>query len=198
LLRYLFSVKGKSVLESGCGPGLLALAAAKLGAAEVWATDPRPDTIDALRRNAEKNGVELRTKVGEGFDPVGGRLFDLIIAVPPQLPCPPGAPVSAGAGLDGLKRLEPLARCSPEYLERGGQLLTAVSGFADVKRFETLLNEQFRFRSLPAETIEWRTADLAPGQADYLEQRRAAGQAEFESADGVLRAPLRPYLAMRR
>src|SRR5207247_5246515 len=53
LLKYMFSVRGKAVLEVGCGCGLFAIAAAKLGASEVWATDPSPDAIQSTRINAE-------------------------------------------------------------------------------------------------------------------------------------------------
>jgi 16S rRNA G1207 methylase RsmC len=129
LLKYLFSVRGKSVLDLGCGCGLFAVAAAKLGAAEVWATDPSPAAIDATRRNAEKHGVDVVAKVGELFEAVSDRSFDLIIAV----------------GGD----FQSIVREAPEHLERGGELLTCLDAEGAADRLEALLRERFRFRALP-------------------------------------------------
>ena len=48
---------GQSVLDYGCGSGILAIAAAKLGAARVTGTDVDPQAIEASRANAARNGV---------------------------------------------------------------------------------------------------------------------------------------------
>jgi ribosomal protein L11 methyltransferase len=45
------------VIDYGCGSGILAVAAAKLGAGHVWAVDNDPQALIATRDNAEKNGV---------------------------------------------------------------------------------------------------------------------------------------------
>lgn len=49
----------KEVIDYGCGSGILALAAAKLGAARVTGTDIDPHAMDAARYNAERNGATL-------------------------------------------------------------------------------------------------------------------------------------------
>jgi ribosomal protein L11 methyltransferase len=46
-----------SVIDYGCGSGILAIAAAKLGAAEVWAVDIDPQALQATADNARANGV---------------------------------------------------------------------------------------------------------------------------------------------
>jgi ribosomal protein L11 methyltransferase len=51
---------GKSVLDYGCGSGVLAIAAAKLGAREVFGTDIDPQALDAARANSELNQVSAR------------------------------------------------------------------------------------------------------------------------------------------
>lgn len=51
-------LKGKRVLEVGCGLGLPSLVAAKLGA-HVTATDFHPDVPKFLKRNCELNGVSI-------------------------------------------------------------------------------------------------------------------------------------------
>lgn len=50
-------VEGLSVLDYGCGSGILALAAAKLGASRVEGVDVDPQAIRASRDNARANGV---------------------------------------------------------------------------------------------------------------------------------------------
>jgi ribosomal protein L11 methyltransferase len=48
---------GKSVVDFGCGSGILAIAALKLGARHVVGIDLDPQALDASRDNAERNGV---------------------------------------------------------------------------------------------------------------------------------------------
>jgi ribosomal protein L11 methyltransferase len=45
------------VIDYGCGSGILAVTAAKLGARKVYATDIDPQALIATRSNAENNGV---------------------------------------------------------------------------------------------------------------------------------------------
>lgn len=51
------SVAGKRVIDYGCGSGILAIAAAKLGASGVLAVDIDPQALLATHDNAERNGV---------------------------------------------------------------------------------------------------------------------------------------------
>jgi ribosomal protein L11 methyltransferase len=50
-------VRGKRVLDLGTGSGVLAIAAAKLGAAAVLGVDDDPDAVDAARKNVTLNGL---------------------------------------------------------------------------------------------------------------------------------------------
>ena len=49
--------QGLEVIDYGCGSGILAIAAALLGARHVWAVDHDPQALIATRDNADKNGV---------------------------------------------------------------------------------------------------------------------------------------------
>ncbi|NDJ56140.1 50S ribosomal protein L11 methyltransferase [Enterobacteriaceae bacterium 4M9] len=49
---------GKTVIDFGCGSGILAIAALKLGAARAIGIDIDPQAIQASRDNAQRNGVE--------------------------------------------------------------------------------------------------------------------------------------------
>ncbi|MCA1179964.1 MULTISPECIES: 50S ribosomal protein L11 methyltransferase [unclassified Pantoea] len=53
-------LQGKTVIDFGCGSGILAIAALKLGAAQAIGIDIDPQAIQASRDNAERNGVSDR------------------------------------------------------------------------------------------------------------------------------------------
>ncbi len=55
--------QGETVIDYGCGSGILAIAAALLGARHVVATDIDPQALEATRANAERNGVASRVEV---------------------------------------------------------------------------------------------------------------------------------------
>ena len=54
---------GRTVLDFGCGSGILALAALKLGAARAVGVDNDPQALIATHDNAERNGVDERMNV---------------------------------------------------------------------------------------------------------------------------------------
>jgi ribosomal protein L11 methyltransferase len=58
-LRWLdeHDLAGKMCIDYGCGSGILAVAALKLGAAEVHAVDIDPQALTATRDNAQRNGI---------------------------------------------------------------------------------------------------------------------------------------------
>lgn len=65
-LRYLAAQPphGQLVIDYGCGSGILALAAARLGARHVYAVDNDPQALLATSRNAEQNQVADRISAG--------------------------------------------------------------------------------------------------------------------------------------
>ena len=56
-------LRGAPVLDFGCGSGILALAALKLGAAQAVGVDNDPQALTATHDNAERNGVAARMAV---------------------------------------------------------------------------------------------------------------------------------------
>lgn len=58
---------GESVLDYGCGSGILAIAAAKLGARQVDAVDLDPQALEATEANARANGVAVRVAAPEAL-----------------------------------------------------------------------------------------------------------------------------------
>ena len=68
---------GERVLDYGCGSGVLAIAAAKLGAAQVAAVDIDPQAVSVARENSRANGVNVSGCLPEALPP--GR-YDVIVA----------------------------------------------------------------------------------------------------------------------
>lgn len=68
---------GERVLDYGCGSGILAIAAAKLGASAIDAVDIDPQAVEVTRANARANGVKVAASLPEGLAP--GR-YDLVVA----------------------------------------------------------------------------------------------------------------------
>lgn len=65
------------VLDMGAGSGILAIAAAGLGARRVLAVDNDPDAVAACRANARANAVELTCRLA---DTPPAETFDLVVA----------------------------------------------------------------------------------------------------------------------
>ncbi len=102
------------VLDLGCGSGILAIAAARLGARHVVALDTDSMAVTATVENAAANGVAGLIEVREGTlvaAAPGERQFDIIVA-----------------NISGLT-LERLAPALWSALVRGGLLIT--SGFLE-------------------------------------------------------------------
>lgn len=60
----------KTVADVGCGSGVLAIAAAKLGGKVVMASDLDPISVEITRQNARLNAVDFLTGVAGGFDAI--------------------------------------------------------------------------------------------------------------------------------
>ncbi|HUH40104.1 MAG TPA: 50S ribosomal protein L11 methyltransferase [Castellaniella sp.] len=58
---------GETVLDYGCGSGILAIAASKLGAAHVVAVDIDEQAVLATRQNAEANQVHVHASLPDGL-----------------------------------------------------------------------------------------------------------------------------------
>ena len=77
--------QGDRLLDMGCGSGILSIAARLLGASDIGAADIDPNAVNIARENAEKNGFELTTYVGDvtgdtALDEQIGGGYDIIVA----------------------------------------------------------------------------------------------------------------------
>lgn len=137
-------LEGARVLDVGCGSGILAIAAFKLGAASAFGVDTDPIAVEATLANARRNGLARRLRARVGSLPTGEAHVDIVLA-------------NLIAGL-----LVPLAPLLRDEVRPGGTIL-ASGIFVDR---EAEVREAFEAVGL---TISTRTAD---GDWVALEARR--------------------------
>ncbi|NOZ84729.1 MAG: peptide chain release factor N(5)-glutamine methyltransferase [Deltaproteobacteria bacterium] len=129
------------ILEIGTGAGGVALALAReLPGARMTATDIQAEAIDAAVENASRNKLDGRVEwlVGDLYEPVRGRLFDMIIMNPPYLTTKEihnaqvevrsgDANLTLDGGENGMAVIERLIRGSAESLDHKGGLLVEMA-----------------------------------------------------------------------
>ena len=186
---------GDLVLELGCGSGLLSIAAAKLGAERVTATDLDVNALQAAKMNAVRNGVEDRIdlragswyealKMGPNTAPA--ERFDVILATPPQTPGPePFGPKYGGP--DGTDNLSKILRGAHAFLEPNrGRLWLLTISLANPDEIWRRLHDCFSEVSLVRETDRIFTPGeydaLSQGLFDYLCRLRSEGKSHFAEA----------------
>ena len=117
--RYCLAQVPESMLDMGAGSGLLAIAAAKLGAKDISAVDYDPISVEACGVNAGINHVQIAASLG---DTPPNRSFELVVAN-----------ILAGPLL-GLA--ESLAACTEKHLILSGLLDTQVD--LNIRTYEAL------------------------------------------------------------
>ena len=72
-------LEGRTLLDYGCGSGVLAIAALKLGARAATGMDIDPQAVTATRQNADRNGVGDALSVLASDAEIDGR-YDVVVA----------------------------------------------------------------------------------------------------------------------
>ncbi|POE05541.1 50S ribosomal protein L11 methyltransferase [Pectobacterium odoriferum] len=112
-------LEGKTIIDFGCGSGILAIAALKLGAARAIGIDIDPQAIQASRDNAQRNGVSERLELYLPKDQPTDLSADVVVAN-----------ILAGP----LRELAPLISDLPKaggHLGLSGVLATQADGVAE-------------------------------------------------------------------
>ncbi len=92
-LGHLLDLEPTGLLDVGCGSGVLAIAAARLGFSPVVGVDLDPAAIAIAKDNAEANGVEIEVKLGDAgsleLPPMGVAVLnialDQVVEIGPRL-----------------------------------------------------------------------------------------------------------------
>jgi ribosomal protein L11 methyltransferase len=137
-------VAGVSVLDVGCGSGVLSVAAARLGYGPVVAVDLDPNAVEETRRNAGANAVEVDARVA---DALRGELPSVELAL-------------ANIARQAVEALAPRLRCT--LLVASGYLETdpvVLRGFRHLERrvAETWAADVYEREELSARTRHGRT-----------------------------------------
>ena len=122
-------VAGARVLDLGCGSGVLAIAAARLGASAVTGIDLDREAVDVTMANARQNGVEhIVTSSDDEFAAVDGP-FDLVVANVL-------APVIVGCAADVARVIRPggVLVVSGLLMDRWQHVEDALAGFTLMER----------------------------------------------------------------
>jgi len=115
-----------TVLDVGCGSGILALAALRLGAVRALGIDTDPLAVAASRENAERNGLADRFEAREGTLPAVALeryplvLANLVAVVLVELSAPLAAHLAPGGTLLASGIIEPRAGEVEESMRSAG------------------------------------------------------------------------------
>jgi ribosomal protein L11 methyltransferase len=116
---------GKKVLDMGCGTGILAIMASKLGAAEITAIDYDPVCYDSTIENAALNGIHNITAMCGGKEVIPDEQFDVILAN-----------INRNILLDQMQRYS-------EALKPDGELY--LSGFYETPDLDIIMDEARKY-----------------------------------------------------
>jgi methylase of polypeptide subunit release factors len=136
---------GKRVLDVGTGSGILALAAARAGAAHVVAADVNPNAALSAAENARANGLGDRVGAvcSDLLSPLAPRpLFDVILSSPPKHAGEPRDLADRGwhAG-PRYRDIAALFEQSRQRLNPDGRLFVMVSSDTDLALFASLIDQ---------------------------------------------------------
>ena len=139
IARELRIQEGEVAIDVGCGSGVLAIIAAKLGARHVHAIDKSPDVIEVGRANAEANDVADRITFYQGdlFEPLADDVrADVIIGdvsgIPDTLADESGwFPTRGGGGTRGSELPIRMLEEARRRLSTGGRLFLPTGSLQD-------------------------------------------------------------------
>jgi|HubBroStandDraft_6_1064221.scaffolds.fasta_scaffold41660_2 methylase of polypeptide subunit release factors len=122
LARFAVRRHSRATLDLGTGSGILSLGAA--GHSDVViATDLNPRVPSFVTFNARLNGIEnIELRMGDGFAPVAGRTFDLILSNPPFFITPKSDYLFCDNPMELDQLCRHLVREAPAHLNEGGYL----------------------------------------------------------------------------
>lgn len=118
--RFTIRRQSTATLDVGAGCGILSLWAAQ-HSDTVVATDLNPRAASFAAFNARLNGISnIEVLTGEGFNPVAGRSFDLILSNPPFFISPRSEYLFCDNPMDLDQLCRRFAQEAPRYLNEGG------------------------------------------------------------------------------
>lgn len=150
LLKVVEVRPGQTLLDMGCGTGLIGLHAAKLGAV-VTASDINPHAVELARRNAARNELKLEVVESDLFEKVSGE-FDVICFNPPYLPSDPGPSSwierAWSGGTEGSEVSERFLDQAWRHLVPGGRIYMILSSLTGLRSVLKASRERYEAEML--------------------------------------------------
>lgn len=129
---------GEVVADVGCGCGVLALVAARLGAGRVLGTDIVPAAVRVAARNAHLLGLEDRSEFHAGhlLDPLPDASVDVVIGDVSGIPDPLAAVTGwlPGGGPSGAELPVAMLEGAGRVLRPGGRMYLPTASIQDEER----------------------------------------------------------------
>lgn len=141
-LRYIANavmLNGKSVLDIGCGGGLLSEALARAGA-KVTGIDPSEASINAAKAHRHDLNIGYHVSSAEDFAEVGGEKFDIVTCM--EL-------------LEHVPDPEVLLAAAAKLLKPSGHLFLATINRSLLSYLTAVLAAEYLFGLLPKETHDY-------------------------------------------
>jgi release factor glutamine methyltransferase len=186
-------VAGRRVVDLCTGSGVVAIAAARLGAEHVTALDICPRAVRCASANALAAGVDITTKLGSWNEALSWEPFDLVVCNPPYVPTSPavdpsdvapwaGPSTAWDGGADGRVVLDPLCDVAGAMLAEGGSLFLVQSEFSGVEESLARLSwSGLKTEVVVSQSIPW--GPVVTAQAEWLRQ---SGRMRDDRDDEVL------------
>lgn len=165
---------GDTVVDVGCGSGILSIIAAKLGAERVFGIDAAPDVVDIASANANAHGVGANTTFfhGDLFEPLPeGLEADIVIGdvsgIPDAIAAESGwFPSRRGGGPRGSELPIRMIEGVQDVLRKGGRLFLPTGTLQDeaaiLERARAVFGKltQVKERAIPLPTALSQSAEM--------------------------------------
>ncbi len=148
---------GESVLEIGCGSGIVSLHCAQKGC-KVMAIDISREAVKNTLFNAERNGLDLDGTVMDMFLGLSGH-WDIIIFNAPYLPKEEELELDHrwDGGEKGDESLVWFLSEAQKYLKESGYIYFVCSDRAPLKNINTLIDERYLTLEIRSKTFSFET-----------------------------------------
>ncbi|MEM0158813.1 MAG: methyltransferase [Thermoplasmataceae archaeon] len=129
---------GHTIIEIGCGTGIVSLYFSKLGH-DVVAVDISERAVECTLKNARANGIKLKAFRSDLFSNVSGT-FDSVLFNAPYLPSEDNVPEATqwNGGAGGIEVASRFLSEAANHLNRGGTIFLVLSSLSDVSKLKSM------------------------------------------------------------